>query len=131
MHAEGERPDMIPGPNWARRYRVSHRRRCARAGCSAPAAATLRFPSTQREAWLRDIDPDASRSQGDLCSRHADAVRLPRGWQLHDERNTVREPATAQPVAQLAQILDARTPLLRRAFANVMPPAEDATRRIV
>ena len=77
---------MIPGPNWARRYGHQHQRLCARPGCGAPAAATLRFLPTQREAWLVDLDDDAVRTEGDLCARHASALVLPRGWELHDER---------------------------------------------
>jgi hypothetical protein len=78
---------MIPGPNWARRYGTQHRRHCARPGCGSPAAATLRFQPTQREAWLVDLDDDAARGEGDLCARHASALVLPRGWELHDERS--------------------------------------------
>ena len=80
---------MIPGPNWSRRYGARHRRMCARAGCGAPAAATLRFMPTQREAWLVDLDDAGARTEGDLCNRHATALVLPRGWELHDERTRV------------------------------------------
>jgi hypothetical protein len=120
---------MIPGPNWARRYRISPRRRCARAGCSSPAAATLRFTSTRREAWLCDLDEATARSAGDLCDAHAKTVVLPRGWELHDERRATPHASTPAPVAQLAQVLDARTPLLQRAFAKAMPVDPDAPRR--
>src|SRR4051812_4674894 len=77
---------MIPGPNWTRRYGAHMRRLCARPGCGSQAAATLRFQPTQREAWLVDLDGSAARTEGDLCARHASALVLPRGWQLHDER---------------------------------------------
>jgi hypothetical protein len=63
------------------------RRLCARPGCGAPATATLRFQPTLRQAWLVDLDESASRTQGDLCGRHAAALVLPRGWELHDERS--------------------------------------------
>lgn len=87
---------MIPGPNWARRYGNNTRRLCARPGCGTAAAATLRFQPTQREAWLVDLDDSASRTEGDLCARHATALVLPRGWQLHDERSSVATvPASA------------------------------------
>jgi len=184
---------MIPGPNWARRYGTQHRRLCARPGCGTPAAATLRFQPTQREAWLVDLDDNAARTEGDLCARHAASLVLPRGWQLHDERahpvdptplppkrharhasiararrrrtiessprpelaavpapRPVVEPAprvdtppappapapapaavpTVEPIdttvpdqmrEELAEVLDAQTPLLRRAFQNVLP----------
>ncbi len=188
---------MIPGPNWARRYGSHHRRLCARPGCGAAAAATLRFLPTQREAWLVELDDTSPRTEGDLCARHAEALVLPRGWQLHDER-TERpeatdesplqpkrhraprarrpplravtppqpqlglEPPASDPVAQpepepeveveveavlelepepelepaadltevppiadLDDVFDVRTPLLRRAFENVMPLDEE------
>jgi hypothetical protein len=191
---------MNSGPNWARRYGPT-RRLCARPGCGAAAAATLRFQPTQREAWLVELDDDAARTEGDLCARHAAGLVLPRGWQLHnalttplavapepapaseeprprrarttsiartrrrrtasaaaelpgligaddtdDEDAAQREPqdqhrgsrrraplasAAATPEASetLAETLDVRTPLLRRAFSNVrLPDAGDLVR---
>ena len=150
---------MIPGTKWARRHSAYTRRACARPGCGTPAAATLRFLPTQREAWLVDLDDAAARTEGDLCARHAAALVLPRGWQLHDERSgsdavltaaprtrstltavrepepqpapepeperesEVREPRPEPRVAGevLTDVLDAQTPLLKRAFANVFP----------
>lgn len=170
---------MIPGPNWTRRYGTPTRRLCARAGCGAVAAATLRFQPTRREAWLVEIDDDAARTEGDLCVRHASDLVLPRGWALHDQRpraaglehavevdppevdppevdpvpvavevefdldepsaiastraprvrhtprsrrpRSVPAPAIgpAEETEELANLLDAQTPLLRRAFGNV------------
>jgi hypothetical protein len=162
-------------------------RRCARPGCGARAAATLRFQPTRREAWLVDLDEDSARTEGDLCARHAAALTLPRGWELHDERThsvedapppqprpkkarvkrklkVVRPPAPApqpelmfepepepesepepEPDAEsleesleaddqpevigekLTDVLDARSPLLKRAFQNVTPPPEQTS----
>jgi hypothetical protein len=81
------------GTNWAHRYGPNHRRLCARPGCGAPAAATLRFQPTQREAWLVQLDDTAVRSEGDLCARHAAGLVLPRGWQLHSELASAPNPA--------------------------------------
>jgi len=134
---------MNAHPSWSR-YRSQ--RLCARAGCNAPAVATLRFQSTERQAWLAELDESAARTQGDLCQRHAAALVLPRGWELHDERGSAPAAAPAEPEpadedvgadgnrsrsvpAQfgsnddgvddaLDAILDARTPLLQRAFRN-------------
>jgi hypothetical protein len=91
---------MTTGSNWARRYGPNHRRLCARPGCGSPAAATLRFQPTQREAWLVDLDDDAVRTEGDLCARHAAGLVLPRGWQLHNDLSTERDETTkpAPPV---------------------------------
>jgi hypothetical protein len=159
---------MVSGPNWARRYGVEHQRLCARRGCDAPAVATLRFQSTQRSAWLVDVDATAAHSERDLCTRHATALILPTGWQLFDGRRAsggegeilepppvgrpvlrarrgdlapvsgeeLRPQATADEEAEtepehrqvageaLIDVLDARTPLLQRAFRNVWPGAD-------
>jgi len=162
---------MSSTPSWSRH--ASQRRLCARAGCNAPAVATLRFQPTERRAWLAELDDSAARTQGDLCQRHAAALVLPRGWELHDERPLVAadgaappreatpikaveieaavatidvEPTDAEPETKTAAadangagpvlggddeaveeeldtILDARTPLLQRAFRNARPPA--------
>jgi uncharacterized protein DUF3499 len=169
----------MPGASWRRRSGSQHRRLCARPGCGTIAAATLRFQPTQREAWLLDLDVSTTRVDGDLCARHAAALVLPRGWELHDERSTIpsavtpislarprparprltrarttdqgtaelpglvtdapappeiqAEPARRVPPQlgvteatdddELAQVLDARTPLLKRAFSNTRPRA--------
>ncbi|MGO9876747.1 MAG: DUF3499 family protein [Acidimicrobiia bacterium] len=77
---------MNSGPKWSLRNGSQYRRLCARAGCGSPASVTLRFQPTQRQAWLVELDEHAARTQGDLCNRHAAALVLPRGWELHDER---------------------------------------------
>lgn len=77
---------VSPESKWSTRYGTQYRRLCARPGCSAPAVATLRFQSTERLAWLVELDDNSARTQGDLCNRHAAALVLPRGWELHDER---------------------------------------------
>jgi hypothetical protein len=110
---------MISGPNWARRYGPSRRRLCARPGCGAPAAATLRFQPTQREAWL--VALDEARTEGDLCARHAAGLVLPRGWQLHNDLATDRDPnAPVPPVRRARATSIART--RRRRTANGAVP---------
>jgi hypothetical protein len=123
---------MVPGPDQARRYGDSQRRLCARPGCGAEA-----------EAWLVDVDEHATRTHSDVCARHADALVLPRGWELRDARTSTSagawsrcepppiaavpnyepepepEPVTAHDA--LATVFDARSPLLKRAFENVWP----------
>jgi hypothetical protein len=88
---------MNSGPKWSLRNGAQYRRLCARPGCGAAAVATLRFQSTERQAWLVELDVNASRTQGDLCQRHAAALVLPRGWELHDER----VPGNWPPVASV------------------------------
>ena len=118
---------MISGPNWARRYGPNHRRLCARPGCGAPAAATLRFQPTQREAWL--VALDEARTEGDLCARHAAGLVLPRGWQLHNDltgdhatadRDEARAPAP--PVRRARSTAIARTRRRRTTTSAVELP---------
>jgi hypothetical protein len=60
-------------------------RLCARPGCGASATAVLTFQYATRTVWLLDpADPEPSAI--DLCARHADGLRPPRGWTAHDRR---------------------------------------------
>ena len=92
VHAGDDRSVMSSGPKWSLRNGSQYQRLCARAGCGAPASVTLRFQPTQRQAWLVELDEHSARTQGDLCNRHAAALVLPRGWELHDERAPSRTP---------------------------------------
>lgn len=104
-----------------------YRRLCARAGCGAPAAATLRFQPTLRHAWLVDLDETAARTQGDLCNRHAAALVLPRGWELHDERTNAVGPRPAE-VAESADETPRRVRVRRRAAVVDAEPEREPTR---
>src|SRR6478609_626205 len=101
----------VPGGS---RYGSQYRRVCARAGCNAPAVATLRFQSTERRAWLAELDDSAARTQGDLCQRHAAALVLPRGWELHDERPFAAAGTAAPPREP--------TPVEARSAVDVVEP---------
>jgi len=125
---------VSPGSKWSTRYGAQYRRLCARPGCSAPAVATLRFQSTERLAWLVELDDNSVRTQGDLCSRHAAALVLPRGWELHDEREPRPAPVETEPaVAAGAAVPVAgrrartrRKPAERNAAADSQLPGLDA-----
>ena len=88
MHSGAELPLTSSGGSFTQRQGLHFRRLCARPGCGTPATTTLRFQPTLRHAWLVDLDESAARTQGDLCRRHAAALVLPRGWELHDERTS-------------------------------------------
>src|SRR5438132_359096 len=104
---------MNSATSW-RRQGSQHRRLCARAGCSAAATTTLRFQPTLRQAWLVDLDESAARTQGDLCHRHAAALVLPRGWELHDDRTDGSSRRVEQPPAERASEPSARRVRVRR-----------------
>ena len=115
---------MNSGANRARPRGPHSQRWCARPGCGAHATATLRFQPTLRQAWLVDLDETAARTQGDLCARHATALVLPRGWELHDER-TERGPERAPGPAAAPETEPAvrRIRRSRRATGTASEPA--------
>lgn len=63
-------------------------RSCARPGCGRPAVATLSYAYADGVVWLEDLADEAHPMIHDLCSLHADGVRVPRGWELQDGRAT-------------------------------------------
>jgi hypothetical protein len=121
MHAGAEPPVTNSGGSWTQRQGMHFRRLCARPGCGKPATATLRFQPTLRQAWLVDLDDSASRTQGDLCRRHAADLVLPRGWELHDERTTAPRPVDESAPASAPP---ARRVRVRRRRADSEPAQE-------
>ena len=61
------------------------RRLCGRPGCSGPATATFTFDATRCVVWLNPLSDGTARA-GDLCTRHADALAPPQGWDRVDRR---------------------------------------------
>jgi len=88
------------------------RRHCARPGCNAVATATFTFDAGEVTVWL-DAPADGGARAGELCERHVRTLTPPQGWRLEDRRQ--RRLAALQ---QLEVQLDARSPLLARAFRN-------------
>ncbi len=66
-------------------------RTCAKPGCNASASATLTYDYSARTAWVELLDSEAHPMAYDLCSDHADGLKVPNGWALADRR--VRYPA--------------------------------------
>ncbi len=62
-------------------------RSCARPGCGRPAVATLSYAYAEGVVWLEDLAAEGHPMVHDLCALHADTVRVPRGWELRDERH--------------------------------------------
>jgi hypothetical protein len=91
-------------------------RLCARPGCNEAAAASFNFDGLRRVVWLTVLDETTGRSAGDLCGTHADRMKPPRQWELHD----LRAPDAAVPVTLRSLPKPAakkpKTPLLQRAF---------------
>jgi hypothetical protein len=64
-------------------------RTCAKPSCSVSASATLTYDYGAQTVWLEPLHPEAHPMRYDLCTDHADALRVPRGWVLRDERVVV------------------------------------------
>jgi Protein of unknown function (DUF3499) len=62
------------------------RRHCGRPGCNAVATATFSFDATRCVVWLNPIEDGMPRA-GDLCTRHADGMAPPKGWERVDHRS--------------------------------------------
>jgi hypothetical protein len=144
-------------------------RRCSRPGCGAPAVVLLGFDASRSLAWFAPLDDEGALHGSELCHRHADSVRVPKGWWLDDRRVASPqlftpppnppappplpraaklpeiEPTPVEPLPleaidadewrpvfdqgdDLDGLLDAGTPLLRRAFrGSPRQPSRDAT----
>jgi Protein of unknown function (DUF3499) len=61
---------------------------CARPGCAKAPAAWLAYDYGARCAWLDDQADDGTGKVGrwPLCERHANNLRVPRGWFCVDRR---------------------------------------------
>jgi len=119
-------------------------RLCARPGCSNVAATAYGFDADRLLVWLAVRDPDGDPlTAGALCSRHADAMVVPRGWTLDDRRRpttTVTDPAAGAAATDpdatdaipwvpefdhsddLGGVLAVESPLLARAFRGTDRP---------
>jgi hypothetical protein len=134
---------MGPRAKWSGRDHLETCSRCAVEGCEAIAIATLRADqSSAPRAWLVDLETPSAGD--DVCARHADALAASEGWTVYDVRGTrartehsvdasrrsrgaldvaeeiagidLRRPP--EPLGSDDALLDARSPLLRRAFAK-------------
>lgn len=70
-------------------------RTCGRADCRWPASASLSYRYGTRQVWLLDLSAETDPSLYDLCPHHADALVVPRGWDLTDRRT--RAPVVTEP----------------------------------
>jgi hypothetical protein len=133
---------MGPRAKWSGRDRLDAAPRCAVQGCDAIAIATLRADPSSPRAWLVDLEFPSTGDE--VCARHADALASSEGWTVLDERgararaeHSVDESRRSRPMSDVADelaeidlrrppaemagddaLLDARSPLLRRAFAK-------------
>jgi hypothetical protein len=70
---------------------------CSRPACSGKPAAWLAYDYSARCAWIDDVIDDPAENAADrssrwaLCARHADTLRVPRGWSRVDRRDSTTE----------------------------------------
>ena len=84
--------------------------RCARPACSGTPAAWLAYDYDARCAWLDDEAEDADAAERSrpahawpLCERHADNLKVPRGWFCVDRRASRFGPQEDHPGDQDAE----------------------------
>jgi Protein of unknown function (DUF3499) len=61
-------------------------RLCSRPACAEPAVATVSYHYGEQAAWLDQLTPERDPHAYDMCARHAERLRPPRGWMLDDRR---------------------------------------------
>ena len=59
----------------------------------------LGFDASRSLAWLAPLDDEGARHGSDLCQRHADAMIVPKGWWLDDQRLASPRLFTPPPIA--------------------------------
>jgi hypothetical protein len=65
------------------------RRLCERPGCSAPAEVSYGIDNSALLVWLDNRPLPERELAGRLCRRHADAISVPRGWNVDDRRQAI------------------------------------------
>lgn len=98
------------------------RRQCGRPGCSAVATVTFTFDATKCVVWLDDIADGMARA-GDLCTRHANSLVPPKGWDRVDRRIPTAVP-TPPVLTVVPPVAPAAAPAVRRPRRD---PADDAS----
>ena len=83
-------------------------RLCARPGCSTAASATLSYDYRRQAVWLDYLSEEAHPMTHDLCTRHADRLSVPTGWEISDARRVTdlfpsRSTAAVEPLPRASQ----------------------------
>ncbi|WP_185933805.1 DUF3499 family protein [Actinobaculum suis] len=102
---------------------MSHVRKCSRVGCENAAVATMTYGYADATAVIGPLSPKPTPGGLDLCARHAEAVTVPRGWQMIRLR-TEFEPAPPSE-SDLMALADA----IRETSQREAPAPEQADRR--
>src|SRR5680860_1044639 len=108
-------------------------RMCRRPDCQGSATATLSYRYDTAEAILYDLVSEPHPSRWDLCTVHADTLRVPRGWNHLDERSAsgAQNQATASAKPNRYAELSARLPeIASDADAPADRPLPDAGQEV-
>jgi hypothetical protein len=68
---------------------------CVRPVCGSAAQAALHYDYDKRTVWLEPLGADLVPGAWSICAAHAEALRVPSGWELVDRRPA--PPGSAQP----------------------------------
>ena len=60
--------------------------------CAAPATSTLTYQYGERAVWVDDLTDVRDPHGYDLCDPHAQGLKVPAGWSLHDRRMMHSQP---------------------------------------
>lgn len=107
-------------------------RSCVKTGCRWPASATLSFRYATAEVWLSDLAEEHP-STHDLCPHHADALTVPNGWTLVDDRRpkiVPHEPSAAE-LADRANTLRQRVDDMLESQRTEQPTARSRYQRLL
>jgi Protein of unknown function (DUF3499) len=110
-------------------------RRCSKAGCSAPAVATLTYAYVDSTAVVGPLALRSEPGNYDLCVVHCTRLSTPRGWELirlpldpHDPRHSADDlVALADAVREAARRYEAPqtvAPVLSRRIGHLGVVAE-------
>ena len=99
-------------------------RRCSRAGCGRPAAATLTYVYADSTAVLGPLALRAEPGCYDLCDEHAGRLSAPRGWEVIRLPSGQPDPRAAG--GDLTALADA---IRQVGLGTAEPPAEPPVSR--
>jgi hypothetical protein len=78
-------------------------RRCSRSGCTEPAVATLTYVYAESTAVVGPLATTAEPHSYDLCSRHAERMTVPRGWDVMRYEGELPAPPSTDELTLLAE----------------------------
>ena len=79
---------------------MHHLTYCMRSDCQQTATAQLTYDYARQAVWLVPLTNDVEPGEWPMCTRHANALNVPRGWEIHDDREP-EVPESRQTAVQM------------------------------